>query len=103
MFASHISNSIMRALRLSAPGVPEALLHKRLLAFPPPAARSLLIRGRNTQVCVNVKSSGSWYQVRFLVITHPDVHAGMQSSTETAPKPVDLATAGGRVCTGQWT
>ena len=45
MLASHISNSIMRALRLSAPGVPEALLHKRLLAFPPPAARSLLIRG----------------------------------------------------------
>ena len=45
MLASHIVNSIMRALRLSAPGVPEALLHKRLLAFPPPAARSLLIRG----------------------------------------------------------
>ena len=67
-------------------------------------SRTLLSRGRNTQVCVHDRSRlvrGIRY--RFLVITHPDVHAGIQSSTETAPKPVDLATAGGRVCTGQWT
>ena len=66
MFASHISNSIMRALRLSAPGVPEALLHKRLLAFPPPAARSLLIKGAKMaclperEIALSVKLNQRW-------------------------------------------
>jgi len=46
MFASHISSSAMRALRLSAPG-PEAPLQVRLLEFPPPASLSLLISGAN--------------------------------------------------------
>ena len=46
MFASHISSSAMRDLRLSAPG-PEAPLQVRLLEFPPPASLSLLISGAN--------------------------------------------------------